>query len=162
MSLRTTTITTPPSYCSASEVSGCLFLNGDRILNPYDQFMLTTRVSIENLSVPGGCDISAPSTPGCAPTVSSETDHYIGGIEDATIMFEHSVRGDATGLALRNGQLVGELLDINGNTVQKFYPQNTTASVADSDKRGVGVPGDVITVSNLLAAAGECGSVIQP
>src|SRR6185312_6708386 len=72
---------------------------------------VTTRAIVRRYVPPTGCNFLTPSTPtdpcifneNMSPTQTITNESYIGDIEDYTLMIEHSIRGRATSIALRNG-----------------------------------------------------------
>ncbi|RIB27320.1 hypothetical protein C2G38_2029471 [Gigaspora rosea] len=114
----------------------------------------TTRASILHYSNQPGCNslrVSSPADP-CffKPTNNNVTilpKSYIADIEDYTVMIEHSIRGHATSIAIRNGVMDGELVSFNGTTIRKI----TNATRMASNPYAAG---DIFTVQEILTAAG--------
>ncbi|ORZ28576.1 hypothetical protein BCR44DRAFT_1455236 [Catenaria anguillulae PL171] len=124
-----------PDYCARSPAGSCLY---------YDAFQVT----------PASTDNADGKT------------YYIADIENYTLMFEHTVRGQSDALASRSGDMVGVFKDPKGKPMRVFtpswMPNSTVADVTKADlggdsnrmtKRAPQVPGDVLPVKELLAAA---------
>ena len=111
---------------------------------------ITTRATVKSYTPPTGCNFLTPDTPSdpCifdenkTPAQTLTNESYIGDIEDYTLMIEHSVRGRATSVAVRNGQMDGKLMSSNGKTVIKEWTKTNED------------PRDIVKVSDLLLAAG--------
>ena len=117
---------------------------------------VTTRAIVRRYVPPTGCNFLTPSTPtdpcifneNMSPTQTITNESYIGDIEDYTLMIEHSIRGRATSIALRNGIMDGKLMFSDGKTVFKEWTSATRM------KDNPNADGDIIKVSELLQAAG--------
>ncbi|CAG8664039.1 10351_t:CDS:10 [Gigaspora margarita] len=145
-----------PSYCNGP--TPCTFWGANEIQYPSDSAgyaFFTTRASARNYPNPPGCNslrTTSPSDP-CVfkPSNNNVTilpTSYIGGIENYTMMIEHSIRGEATSIAIRNGLMTGTLYYSDGKTV---YTTKTNASRAKENPRA---DGDIFTVQDLLTASG--------
>ncbi|CAG8804197.1 18802_t:CDS:2, partial [Dentiscutata erythropus] len=144
-----------PSYCT--EQLPCVFWSASEIQYPSDgagYAFFTTRASIMNY----------PALPGCSFVKATSLSNncfikelnnatailptsYIAGVENYTIMIEHSIRGKATSIALRNGVMDGELMSFDGKSLKTITNATRMASNPYAD-------GDIFTVQELLAAAG--------
>ncbi|CAG8468678.1 7794_t:CDS:10 [Acaulospora morrowiae] len=150
ITLQAPTTLTRPTYCTSGSLP-CVYWGANDIQYPSDGAgvaFLTTRVSVTNYQLPQGCssflNISDPSdrcffnpkSPSIPPNVLLPKS-YIGDIEDYTIMVEHSIRGQATSIAQRNGLMDGALMSSNGKTM----------------KSNPNADGDIFTVQEILTAA---------
>ncbi|KAF0502323.1 P2X purinoceptor 4 [Gigaspora margarita] len=144
-----------PSYCNGP--IPCTFWGANEILYPSDGAgvaFFTTRTSVTNYPNQPGCNtlrVSSPADP-CffKPTNNNVTilpKSYIADIEDFTLMVEHSVRGKATSIAIRNGLMDGELVSFNGTTIRKLTNATRTAINPRAD-------GDIFSIQEILTAAG--------
>ncbi|CAG8756526.1 1925_t:CDS:2, partial [Gigaspora rosea] len=135
-----------PSYCNGA--TPCTFWGANEIQYPSDSAgyaFFTTRATARNYPNPPGCNslrTTSPSDP-CffKPSNNNVTilpTSYIGGIENYTMMIEHSIRGEATSIAIRNGLMDGTLFYSDGKTTQ----DNPRAD------------GDIFTIQDLLTASG--------
>ncbi|CAG8481613.1 12236_t:CDS:2 [Cetraspora pellucida] len=144
-----------PSYCTGK--LPCVFWSANEIQYPSDGAsfaFITTRASI----------INYPSLPGCSfLKATSRSDQcflkaanngttilppsYIAGIENFTVMIEHSIRGKVTSIALRNGLMDGELMSFDGKRLRTITNATRMASNPKAD-------GDIFTVQELFTAAG--------
>ncbi|CAG8674536.1 9378_t:CDS:2, partial [Racocetra fulgida] len=61
-------------------------------------------------------------------------------------MIEHSIRGKATSIALRNGLMDGELLSSDGKSLRTITNATRMAMNPNAD-------GDIFTIQELLTAA---------
>ncbi|CAG8590851.1 10619_t:CDS:2 [Paraglomus brasilianum] len=146
-----------PQYCN--NPLPCVFWGANEIQFPSDNAgvaFLTTRAVVRRYTPPPGCNFLTPSTPSDRCIFNEKTtpfqiisnQSYIGDIEDYTLMIEHSIRGKATTIAVRNGLMDGELMASDGKTVVKSW---TNATRMDENPYA---DGDIIKVSDLLTAAG--------
>ncbi|CAG8476625.1 939_t:CDS:10 [Dentiscutata erythropus] len=144
-----------PSYCNVS--LPCTFWGANEVQFPSDGAgvaFFTTRASALNYPNLPGCNplrVTSPSDP-CffSPTNNNVTilpKSYIGGIENYTMMIEHSIRGKATSIAIRNGLMDGHLYDSNGKLIKTMT--NSTRIVENPS-----ADGDIFTVQEFLSAAG--------
>ena len=103
MTPRLSECTEMPSYCYGSSVSGCLFLNADRVVNRFHSFVITTRITIEEYGVsdPNGY-IQQLKTRGCTPAITGETDFDTEYVKRYDVDVSVYMRGDGTGLTLGN------------------------------------------------------------
>ncbi|CAG8446430.1 12063_t:CDS:10 [Acaulospora morrowiae] len=162
ITLQAPTTLTHPNYCIGGSLP-CLYWGANEIQYPSDgagAALFTTRVSITNYKPPQGCssflNISDPSDR-CffnpkSPFISSNADQivpksFIGDIEDYTIMVEHSIRGEATSVAQRNGLMNGALMSSDGKTIVKSFTNQTRM------KTNPNADGDIFTVQEILTAA---------
>ncbi|CAG8528623.1 7268_t:CDS:2 [Paraglomus occultum] len=146
-----------PSYCS--NPLPCIYWGANEIQFPSDGAgvaFITTRASVTQYPPPTGCNFLTPSSPSDACIFNAKTTpsnviankSYIGDIEDYTLMIEHSIRGKATSIAVRNGLMDGKLMSSDGKTVIKEWTNATR--MADNPS----ADGDILKVSELLQAAG--------
>ncbi|KAI9176032.1 hypothetical protein H9P43_006396 [Blastocladiella emersonii ATCC 22665] len=157
-----------PPYCDT--VAGkCLYLSSAQITPTTEEstIFVTTRVSLTNATVADGCNPFAPASQACQPGFpkSRAVDYYAADVENYTIMVEHTVRGFSTAISLRNGDLRGKLLDVEGKPMRSYIP----ASAPPADRtdeashygndlsrvvvRGTNIAGDIFSIADLLAAA---------
>ncbi|CAG8540586.1 4818_t:CDS:2 [Diversispora eburnea] len=146
-----------PSYCSGGSL-GCTFWGANEIQYPNDGAgfaFFTTRAYAAKYSPPASCNFLNVSNPNdecffnqkTANTTEILPKSYIGGIEDYTMMIEHSIRGKATSIAIRNGLLDGQLLSSDRKTVvETFTNASRTAKDPNAD-------GDIISIRQMLQAA---------
>ncbi|KAI9138325.1 hypothetical protein BKA69DRAFT_1092241 [Paraphysoderma sedebokerense] len=156
-----TDLTTPlPTYCTASAVDGCLFWDGTQAFSPdLAGGFLTTRVSVTPMSyrntasTNASCSTQLPESRDCLPrlTTNNTRRYYTADVENMTIMIEHSVKGMTTGVARSNKQMKGTLLASNGTTLMEWHPATDKDAEAKYIRQ---TPGDVITVQQLIEAAG--------
>ncbi|KAL7746398.1 hypothetical protein RI367_008241 [Sorochytrium milnesiophthora] len=154
-----------PSYCPVPYP--CLYLSPTQLVPVQEDgtVFVTSRVTITNAtSVAADCNVSTPSRPECIPqfpTTNSAT-YYAAGIEDYSIMLEHTVKGWKLSTSTRNGELKGELLNSKDVPTRKYLPYGSSSSDISAAKkdgtsdvvvRAIDMPGDVMTVSDILAAA---------
>ncbi|CAG8800226.1 21672_t:CDS:2 [Gigaspora margarita] len=162
-----------PSYCT--EKIPCVYWNANqrkfRSLNDINSLVnliqyysvqypsdgagfafFTTRLSITHYPTLSGCSfLNATSlSDNCffksnATTILPKS--YIAGIENYTVMVEHSIRGSATSIALRSGVMDGELMSFDGKSLRTITNATRMASNPNAD-------GDIFTVQELLTAAG--------
>ncbi|CAG8525665.1 12559_t:CDS:10 [Acaulospora morrowiae] len=160
ITLQAPTTLTRPNYCTSGSLP-CVYWGANDIQYPSDGAgvaFLTTRVSVTNYPLPQGCssflNISDPSdrcffnpkSPSIPPNVTIPKS-YIGDIEDYTIMVEHSIRGEATSIAQRNGLMDGALMASDGKTLIKSFTNQTRMKVNPN------ADGDIFTVQEILTAA---------
>ncbi|CAG8528548.1 7264_t:CDS:2 [Paraglomus occultum] len=156
ISLKAPSTLTAPAYCN--NPLPCVYWGANEIQFPPDGAgvaFVTTRATVNRYTPPTGCNFLTPTTPSdpCifdankTPTQTLTNKSYIGDIEDYTLMIEHSIRGRATSIAVRNGQMDGKLMSSDGKTVIKEW---TNAIRMDEDPHA---DGDIIKVSQLLEAA---------
>ncbi|RUS28338.1 hypothetical protein BC938DRAFT_482005 [Jimgerdemannia flammicorona] len=118
---------------------------------PADAFastFLTTRIVVLQYPPQPNCDPIISKRPECIFSTRQPTNTsgimYVADIESYTLMIEHSIRGKENALAIRNGLMDGSLNFMNGTALRTF----TNAT------RMRGVDGDIMTVKELLLAAG--------
>ncbi|KAF0502321.1 P2X purinoceptor 4 [Gigaspora margarita] len=155
ISLKAPNSITTPYYCNGT--MPCAFWDASDIQYPSDGTnfaFFTTRASILHYPNQPGCNTLRVSSPAdhCffKPTNNNVTilpNSYIADIEDYTVMIEHSIRGEATSIAIRNGVMDGELVSYNGTTIRKI----TNATRMASNPYAAG---DIFTVQEILTAAG--------
>ncbi|KAG0286708.1 cytochrome c oxidase subunit 1 [Linnemannia gamsii] len=188
-----------PTYCKPSQVISpsqpgatppCLYWSSNDILyeTGVDGALVTTRAQItqygpfnnQTTTQPQKCDVNAPIVAGCdphtAPTTLLLPTSLVADIERFTLMLEHSIRGQATGLQIRSGNMeAGLLRDSRSGEVLKTFTDQTryvpastytvetdsmNASVTSSatatmnGSKIVHLAGDVMTVGEFLKAAG--------
>jgi len=131
------------------------------------------------------CDVNIPVAAGCdpytAPTTLLLPTSLVADIERFTLMLEHSIRGQATGVQMRSGNMESGLLrDSESGQVLKTFTDSsryvssssTTATIPDTNNGSNGsdtddsamamvsgnkivhLAGDVMTVGEFLKAAG--------
>ncbi|KAG0232857.1 cytochrome c oxidase subunit 1 [Actinomortierella wolfii] len=147
------------SYCQPPD-RPCLYWDADDILyDPnIDGALITTRAdvkqigpwpsssSFKNTTLPAAniqnqCDVNVPTTAGCdpdkAPVVILTPSSYVADIEEFTLMLEHSIRGQASGVEIRSGNMeYGELIDsVTGLSIQRWDDQSRTAMTHGWDSR---------------------------
>ncbi|KAG0258989.1 cytochrome c oxidase subunit 1 [Mortierella polycephala] len=168
---------TAPDYCTTTSTP-CVYWNENDIL--YEPgaagALITTRAQMiqygpfDNQTPVSGatnqCDVNLPTIAGCDPHKAPMTlmlpTSFVADIERFTLMFEHSIRGQASGMQLRSGNMdSGVLRDAQSGEAIKTFVENTRyASVLagerkedDSDKT-TRLAGDVMMVGDFLKAAG--------
>ncbi|ORZ33052.1 hypothetical protein BCR44DRAFT_1515016 [Catenaria anguillulae PL171] len=165
-----------PEYCARSFSGQCLYYDASSVLPAVaDQnaaAFITTRMTITNATVASAdsdaCDAMNPTSIGCMPLAprSAGRLHYVADIERYTIMVDHTVRGESNSMISRTGDMVGVLRDTAGTAQRVYVPtwfaNSTTDEVVKADVQGdtarlvrrpPTVPGDVMTVGELLGAA---------
>ncbi|KAJ3361091.1 cytochrome c oxidase subunit 1 [Allomyces javanicus] len=172
-----TTLQRPPvavarqPYCSTVK-GGCLYWSAEQVmLRPEEAGMfLATRASVTTATIassPSDCDWQTPTSADCAPLFlpNATIDYYPLGIENFTIMVEHTVRGFHTAISKRNGDLVGTFYK-NGVPWRTYLPnglddEDKAAAYEQANRTGTqavvrpkNVAGDVFSVGELLEAAG--------
>ncbi|KAG0272285.1 cytochrome c oxidase subunit 1 [Linnemannia exigua] len=196
---------TTPGYCKAPTVPTaaqpslpgstppCLYWGSNDILYEpgVDGALVTTRASItqygpfnNETTNPNKCDVNVPIVAGCSPHSAPTTlllpTSLVADIERFTLMLEHSIRGQATGLQIRSGNMESGLLrdSASGEVLKTFTDQSryvpesiasttttivknssdttVTASATAKMESGkmVHLAGDVMTVGEFLKAAG--------
>ncbi|ORZ31031.1 hypothetical protein BCR44DRAFT_1443346 [Catenaria anguillulae PL171] len=161
-------LATPP-YCTNG--TRCMYLSSSQVTPDSEEgtIFVATRISLTNATgIPPDCNPFAPVDTRCQPQFpkAQEVDYYAADVENFTIMVEHTVRGFATSISLRNGDLEGTLLDTDNRVMRVYTPTGTSTAVASEIvDRHVGmdqkqlvrrpekVPGDVFSVADLLRAA---------
>ncbi|KAK3807419.1 MAG: hypothetical protein JOS17DRAFT_573259 [Linnemannia elongata] len=191
-----------PAYCrspAATAVSPpllgstppCLYWGSNDILYEpgVDGALVTTRAQITQYGpfnnqtsiTPTNCDVNVPIALGCdphtAPTTLLLPTSLVADIERFTLMLEHSIRGQATGLQIRSGNMEAGLLrdSESGEVLKTFTDQSryvpaaaystvestaangsvTASATATMDgSKMVHLAGDVMTVGEFLKAAG--------
>ncbi|KNE67896.1 hypothetical protein AMAG_19722 [Allomyces macrogynus ATCC 38327] len=172
-----TTLQRPPvavaqqPYCSTVK-GGCLYWSAEQVMpRPEEAGMfLATRASVTTATTASNrsdCDWQTPTSADCAPLFlpNATIDYYPIGIENFTIMVEHTVRGFQTAISKRNGDLVGTFYK-NGVPWRTYLPsalngEDKAAAAEDANRTGTqavvrpkNVAGDVFSVGELLEAAG--------
>lgn len=183
-------------YCK-SAAQPCLFWNENDILYEpgVDGALITTRAQIKqygpfsnSTSAGSQCDVNIPTIAGCDPYRAPSTlllpTSLVADIERFTLMLEHSIRGEATGIQIRSGNMdYGVLRDTAGQVIKTFNeesryvpatpttvalsngsnttpgPGNTTVHIVNNATTSaptgtVHLAGDVMTVGEFLKAAG--------
>lgn len=186
----------PPAATTASPslvgaTPPCLYWSSNDILYEpgVDGALLTTRAQItqygpfnnQTNTTPTQCDVNVPITAGCdphtAPTTLLLPTSLVADIERFTLMLEHSIRGQATGLQIRSGNMEeGLLRDSGSGEVLKTFTDQTryvpaavtstgeakavngsvtaSATATMDGSKMVHLAGDVMTVGEFLQAAG--------
>ncbi|KAF9938044.1 cytochrome c oxidase subunit 1 [Mortierella alpina] len=180
-----------PDYCSSTPVSCLHWDENDILYEPgVDGALITTRAQITqygpfaNQSLVAGisnqCDINLPTVAGCDPDRAPSTlllpTSLVADIERFTLMLEHSIRGQASGVQIRSGNMdSGILRNSQTGEVAKVFTDDyrhvpasalvdkdaTSPSTAspisqakDNRAKTVHLAGDVMTVGEFLKAAG--------
>ncbi|KAF9133129.1 cytochrome c oxidase subunit 1, partial [Linnemannia schmuckeri] len=189
-----------PAYCKpptavSSPLPGstppCLYWSSNDILYEpgVDGALVTTRAQItqygpfnnQTATTPQKCDVNVPIIAGCdphtAPTTLLLPTSLVADIERFTLMLEHSIRGQATGLQIRSGNMeTGLLRDSESGEVLKTFTDQSryvpavvtstvetkamdgsvtaSATAAMDNSKMVHLAGDVMTVGEFLRAAG--------
>ncbi|KAG9326468.1 hypothetical protein KVV02_001647 [Mortierella alpina] len=180
-----------PDYCGSTPVSCLHWDENDILYEPgVDGALITTRAQITqygpfaNQSLVAGisnqCDINLPTVAGCDPDRAPSTlllpTSLVADIERFTLMLEHSIRGQASGVQIRSGNMdSGILRNSQTGEVAKVFtddyrhvpasalvdkdatPPSTTSPISqskDSRVKTVHLAGDVMTVGEFLKAAG--------
>ncbi|KAF9096448.1 cytochrome c oxidase subunit 1 [Mortierella sp. AD031] len=197
-----------PGYCKSPTSSGqpqspslpgstppCLYWSSNDILYEpgVDGALVTTRAQItqygpfDNKSANNNnqqhqCDVNVPIVAGCDPHTAPRAlllpTSLVADIERFTLMLEHSIRGQATGLQIRSGNMESGLLrdSESGQVLKTFTDQSryvpattmtitkingsdatttaTTATASVGSSKMVHLAGDVMTVGEFLRAAG--------
>ncbi|KAI9223901.1 hypothetical protein BC828DRAFT_198883 [Blastocladiella britannica] len=158
-----------PAYCKAAP-AGCMYLSSSQVTPAAEEgtIFITSRVSVTMATnVSDTCNPYVPTSPSCQPSFpkSQAQTYFTANIESYTLMSEHTVRGFSTDVSFRNGVLTGYMRDNAGKVIRAFVPFGTkdadVASIASQsgiDKanvvvRGSTVPGDILTVQDILLAA---------
>ncbi|KAJ3127198.1 cytochrome c oxidase subunit 1 [Nowakowskiella sp. JEL0407] len=163
-----------PSYCSAPEVSGCLFWGADDIVFPYagevNTIFITTKVTVATtIPLPSTCFTNSTETgiivalnsKECTPQAykdaPSKTSYYIANVEDITVMLDHNVRTQLSNtgtveLVLKDetsmdGKLVSACKDDKSLDIE-FNKTRRDATYAKYKTRL-----DILTISELLHAS---------
>ncbi|CAG8692733.1 15937_t:CDS:2, partial [Acaulospora morrowiae] len=162
ITLQAPTTLTQPRYCTNGQLP-CLYWGANDIQYPSDGAgvaFFTTRVSVTNYPPPQGCpsfmNVSDPSDR-CffnpkSTFISSNSNvtipkSFIGDIEDYTVMIEHSIRGQATSIAQRNGLMDGALMSSDGKTMIRSFTNKTRM------QNNPNADGDIFTIQDILTAA---------
>ncbi|KAG0211030.1 cytochrome c oxidase subunit 1 [Mortierella sp. GBA30] len=176
-----------PDYCNSTSVSCLHWDENDILYEPgVDGALVTTRTQITQYgpfmdqSFAEGtinqCDINLPTVPGCdaysAPTTLLLPSSFVADIERFTLMLEHSIRGQASGVQMRSGNMdSGILRDSQTGAVAKVFtddsrhvpayspissatPSPLPVNQVNKSVNTVHLAGDVMTVGELLKAAG--------
>ncbi|KAF9439167.1 cytochrome c oxidase subunit 1 [Entomortierella beljakovae] len=158
-------------YCNTTKP--CIYWNENDIL--YEPgvggALITTRAQMtqygpfsnQTNSDTGTCNVNIPKGSGCDPYNAPSTlllpTSLVADIERFTLMLEHSIRGQASGVQMRSGNMVSGLLrdSETGNVVKTFNDQSRHISVVEggnNSSRSVHLAGDVMTVGEFLRASG--------
>ncbi|KAF8944924.1 cytochrome c oxidase subunit 1 [Haplosporangium gracile] len=171
----------------------CLYWSSNDILYEpgVDGALVTTRAQItqygpfnnQTATTSQTCDVNVPIVAGCdphaAPTTLLLPTSLVADIERFTLMLEHSIRGQATGLQIRSGNMEGGLLrdSASGEVLKTFTDQgryvpavvtstvetkamdgsvtaSASATATVDGSKMVHLAGDVMTVGEFLRAAG--------
>ncbi|KAI9140005.1 hypothetical protein BKA69DRAFT_1126033 [Paraphysoderma sedebokerense] len=145
--------TSTPKYCN--QTTPCVYWPPELVTSPAQEdgaVFLTTRVTITYNS--------APHFTGCSPIVSPSADcalkfnksesvtYHVANIEDYTLMIEHTVKGKNVKKSVVNSDMKGELVFSSWKPSKKFSPSYSGESPRPAD-----VPGDIISVGDILDAA---------
>ncbi|KAF9197618.1 cytochrome c oxidase subunit 1, partial [Haplosporangium sp. Z 27] len=158
-----------PSYCNPAS-QPCIYWNENDILYEpsVDGALITTRAQIteygpfnnQSDSQKSICNVNIP-TVGCDPYSAPSTlllpTSVVADIERFTLMLEHSIRGQATGIQIRSGNMVSGLLrdSESGDVLQTFTDETRYVSDNSGDStKVVHLAGDVMTVGEFLKASG--------
>ncbi|KAK3824296.1 MAG: hypothetical protein J3R72DRAFT_458274 [Linnemannia gamsii] len=194
-----------PGYCKApteptaaqpslpGSTPPCLYWSSNDILYEpgIDGALITTRAQItqygpfnNDTTNSQRCDVNVPIVAGCKPHTAPTTlllpTSLVADIERFTLMMEHSIRGQATGLQIRSGNMESGLLrdSASGEVLKTFtnesryVPASTESTTTTTSQNGsditvtasatatmdggkmVHLAGDVMTVGEFLKAAG--------
>ncbi|KAG0315625.1 cytochrome c oxidase subunit 1 [Linnemannia gamsii] len=189
----TPTYCKPPTAISPAlpgSTPPCLYWGSNDVLYEpgVNGALITTRAQItqygpfnnQTTAQPQKCDVNVPIVAGCdphtAPTTLLLPTSLVADIERFTLMLEHSIRGQATGVQIRSGNMVAGLLrDSESGEIIKTFTEQTryipasTSTVETDSYNGsatasatatmngsnmVHLAGDVMTVGEFLKAAG--------
>ncbi|KAJ3124122.1 cytochrome c oxidase subunit 1 [Nowakowskiella sp. JEL0407] len=164
-----------PSYCNASEVTGCLFWNADDIVYPdsgeVNTIFITTKVIVATTApLPASCFnnltiagiLAAEDKKECIPQPFKEVpvkkSYYIANVEDITIMFDHSVRTQLSNSGNLEFVLKDEL-SMDGKLISGCNKDNTSLNIDFNSKRRdetykkYGTKLDILNIRDLLTAS---------
>ncbi|KAG0001574.1 cytochrome c oxidase subunit 1 [Entomortierella chlamydospora] len=158
-----------PAYCSST--SPCIYWNENDILfEPgVDGALVTTRAQIaqygpfsnQSDSERSTCNGNIPTTSKCDPYQAPSTlllpTSLVADIERFTLMLEHSIRGQASGVQMRSGNMVSGLLrdSQSGEVLRTFTNESRYVSTGSgNDTELVHLAGDVMTMGEFLKASG--------
>ncbi|KAF9400447.1 cytochrome c oxidase subunit 1 [Mortierella sp. AD011] len=158
-----------PTYCSST--SPCIYWNENDILfEPgVDGALVTTRAQIaqygpfsnQSDSETSTCNVNIPTTSKCDPYQAPSTlllpTSLVADIERFTLMLEHSIRGQASGVQMRSGNMVSGLLrdSQSGEVLKTFTNESRYVSIGSgNDTQLVHLAGDVMTMGEFLKASG--------
>ncbi|KAF9924959.1 cytochrome c oxidase subunit 1 [Linnemannia zychae] len=191
-------IATTPGYCKPSSsishpsipesAPPCLYWSSNDVLYEpgVNGALITTRAQVtqygpfnnQSTSPQQNCDVNVPFAAGCdpysAPTTLLLPTSLVADIERFTLMLEHSIRGQASGVQLRSGNMEYGLLrdSESGQILKTFTDQsryvmdsttketvsqngsNVTTTATINGNKMVHLAGDVMTVGEFLKAAG--------
>ncbi|KAG0346891.1 cytochrome c oxidase subunit 1 [Podila humilis] len=172
------------SYCQSS-AQPCLFWNENDILYEpgVDGALITTRAQIKQYGpfansthlAANRCDVNIPTVVGCDPHRAPSTlllpTSLVADIERFTIMLEHSIRGQATGIQIRSGSMeYGVLRDsVTGqvlktfNDASRYVPDTlTTTALSNNSITSDGASENpTVKTASSGASAGENGGVVH-
>lgn len=158
------------SYCKPP-ARPCLYWSENDILYQpgVDGALITTRAKVtqygpfDNHTV-NQCDVNLPTVDGCDPYKAPSTQKLpvslVTDVERFTIMLEHSIRGEATGIQLRSGNMQSGVLRHykTGEVLRTFTNESRTVVQPSTNNTGKGevvrLAGDVMTVGEFLRASG--------
>ncbi|KAF9430652.1 cytochrome c oxidase subunit 1 [Podila epigama] len=147
------------AYCQSSSLP-CLFWNEHDILYEpgVDGALITTRAQIRQYgpftnttSTGSSCDVNIPTVAGCDPYSAPSTlllpTSLVSDIERFTLMLEHSIRGQATGVQIRSGNMeYGVLRDSSSGEVVKTF-NDALRYVPDVDRTGANITTNIASSS---------------
>ncbi|KAF9359061.1 cytochrome c oxidase subunit 1 [Mortierella sp. AD094] len=159
-----------PAYCSSTS-SPCIYWNENDILfePSVDGALVTTRAQItqygpcnnQSDSVTSTCNVNVPTVSGCDPYNAPSTlllpTSLVADIERFTLMLEHSIRGQASGVQMRSGNMDSGLLrdSQSGEVLRTFTDESRYVSASSgNDTKLVHLAGDVMTMGEFLRASG--------
>jgi len=158
------------SYCKPP-AQPCLYWSENDILYQpgVDGALITTRAKVTEYGpfinhTVNQCDVNMPTVRGCDPYKAPSTVKLpvslVTDVERYTIMLEHSIRGEATGIQLRSGNMVSGALRHykTGEVLRTFTDQSRYVTPVSknntSTDKAVRLAGDVMTVGEFLGASG--------
>ncbi|KAF9362609.1 cytochrome c oxidase subunit 1 [Mortierella sp. NVP85] len=157
------------SYCKPPRQPCLYWSENDILYQPgVDGALITTRAKVTTYGpfinhTVNQCDANMPTVRGCDPYKAPSTVKLpvslVTDVERYTIMLEHSIRGEASGIQLRSGNMVSGVLRHykTGEVLRTFTDQSryvTPVSNNTSTDKTVRLAGDVMTVGEFLGASG--------
>ncbi|KAJ3340992.1 cytochrome c oxidase subunit 1 [Gonapodya sp. JEL0774] len=146
-----------PGYCTTYGAP-CVFLDQIDVRYPESEeaaIFVTTKLKTYEKIVPVGLvcsstqQLAPPLTANCSASgTGASSTSYVADIESYTLMLDHSVRSDKSGVVQYGPQMKGELLDQSKKILINYDDAYRATNVP------MGVYGDVMTVKDLLTAAG--------
>jgi len=180
-----------PDYCKSTPPDCLYWSENDILYEPgIDGALITTRTQItqygpfinqtlrsdpDQSELHSECDVNIATIPGCDPYKAPSTlllpTSMVADIERFTLMLEHSIRGQATGVQIRSGNMESGILrdSATGQALRTFTDQSryvpaatrpgantnsSNATVSSGDGNIIHLAGDVMTVGEFLKAAG--------